>query len=394
MSDFQEQLAAIAQLRDQVRQHEEALYTARIRLQNAEQQRSRAERRQTVPSPDRNAEVSRLRAEVTQLNIKLTQLREQDQAISKNLAQIADLRRLVAQLTQNRSTLRARTDRLRQQLAELQRQHAPPDEIDRLSAEMQAAERTQTQLTQAIEAASAQLAVLHQGEQDLQDRHDGAQGLMNGLRLHVQDLQRRVGELQQPVFADPQPINADIAQLTQTAAESGALAQRASRDLVSAIGGLYVDRHPRTPFSRLDDVMPVLLFPVRIETIFASVVAPGGGASTELRVRVYPDEILVHTHEAILTALEVDAGQLYWVELVAAGHLRSTQAKRQSDVWSHLVDLFGGQRAAWIAKSTRPSDWDALSAAGAAQTLIDFLSSADPTFFPGLLALQSDSTRS
>src|SRR5262249_47663173 len=154
--------------RDQVRQHEDALYAARIRLSNAEQQRSRAQRRQTVPSADRDAEISRLRADMAQLSIKMNQLRERDQAISQQLARIANLRRMITQLTQRRELLRSRADRLRQQLAALQQQQTRTDEITRLSTELQATAQSQTQLSEAIQVAGAELAGLHQGEQQLQ----------------------------------------------------------------------------------------------------------------------------------------------------------------------------------------------------------------------------------
>ncbi len=104
-------------------------------------------------------------------------------------------------------------------------------------------------------------------------------------------------------------------------------------------------------------------------------------------MRVYPDDIAIHTHEKTLTDREVVAGELYWTELVAAEHLRDERDTRRRAAWRHLVELFGGQRASWVARQTKPSDWDALAAAGAVQTLPDFLRALDAEFFDDLLAL-------
>ena len=48
--------------------------------------------------------------------------------------------------------------------------------------------------------------------------------------------------------------------------------------------------------------------------------------------------------------------------------------------------MFGGQRAAWVANGTRPTDWEDLAAAQT-QPLPDFLVEADPDFFIDLAAL-------
>ena len=45
-------------------------------------------------------------------------------------------------------------------------------------------------------------------------------------------------------------------------------------------------------------------------------------------------------------------------------HLRQERDARRSAAWRHLVQLFGGQRASWVARETKPSDWDTLAANG------------------------------
>ncbi|HKO95696.1 MAG TPA: hypothetical protein VJU86_01800 [Pyrinomonadaceae bacterium] len=156
-----------------------------------------------------------------------------------------------------------------------------------------------------------------------------------------------------------------------------------------------LDPHPRNSLRSLNDGTPFLLFPVRLETIFVPVQSPQGLTHTELWVRIYPDDVAVQTHERILTDREVIAGELYWTELVTAEHLRDERDNRRRAGWRHLVDLFGGQRSAWIARQTKPSDFDLFAAAGDATTLPDLLRSLDPEFFEHLLARPdlSDATR-
>ena len=389
MPDFNEQLETIAALRAKAREHEEAWYGARVGLRNVEKRLARAERQQTVTPADPDAEVARLRAQMARLNATLAELREEAREIAQQLAQIRAQEQLVVQLTQNLNALRNREEALKRKLAELRQQNPPPqDKIDKLSAELESLERAQEQLQEAINEATQRLDELRRREQQLTQQQEAVAGRMNGVRADLQGLQNRIGELLQPVFDDRDVIDANIANLKATADRHRDGANRATSDLARAISDLYrIDPHPRGPLAQLDDRTPFLLFPVRIETIFAATNPQRGVAGIELRVRVYPDEIVVHTHETTLTNREVDAGQLYWVELVVAAHLRSTRERRQADAWSHIVNLFGGQRAAWVARNTKPSDWETLSAAGETQSLIKFLNEADGNFFANLLAL-------
>src|SRR3982751_3775861 len=54
--------------------------------------------------------------------------------------------------------------------------------------------------------------------------------------------------------------------------------------LNEAITAVYVDTHPRSTVKNLDDSIPFLLMPVRIETRFMT------GTSPELWLRIYPDD--------------------------------------------------------------------------------------------------------
>jgi hypothetical protein len=64
---------------------------------------------------------------------------------------------------------------------------------------------------------------------------------------------------------------------------------------------------PRASAGELPDGLPVLLFPLRLETRFG-----GGTPPSELWVRVFPDDCLVDDFEEQLSDAEIDGGERYW----------------------------------------------------------------------------------
>lgn len=87
-----------------------------------------------------------------------------------------------------------------------------------------------------------------------------------------------------------------------------------------------------------------------------------------LRVRIFPDDLAVITHEEPLTEAELAAGTTYWTQGAAGGG--DEQAYR--DAWRALVAKHGPRRAAWVALQTRPEQ----------------PASPDPALAAGLSALQ------
>lgn len=70
----------------------------------------------------------------------------------------------------------------------------------------------------------------------------------------------------------------------------------------------------------------------------------------ELWVRVFPDDIHVHTFEKELTAEEVNDGKLFWMAWWAA----TDNKEQELGAWKALVLSHGSARAAWIAKRLDP----------------------------------------
>jgi hypothetical protein len=89
--------------------------------------------------------------------------------------------------------------------------------------------------------------------------------------------------------------------------------------------------------------VPVALLPVRLEARFFA-------DGTEMRVRIYPDQIHVDAHEPELTTAERDAAMVYW-------HARFAQpdaVQRGPEAWNQLVGRVGARRAAWLAQALTP----------------------------------------
>src|SRR6185503_15574858 len=91
--------------------------------------------------------------------------------------------------------------------------------------------------------------------------------------------------------------------------------------------------------------IPIALLPVRLETRFHGV---------DLHIRIYPDQIHVDTHEPELTDAEAEAGRSYWLAVWKAPNELAEVSE-----WDSLVEVFGVERAAWIASALKPSNFGA-----------------------------------
>lgn len=108
---------------------------------------------------------------------------------------------------------------------------------------------------------------------------------------------------------------------------------------------------PRQHAGKMSDNIPVMLFPLRIETRFKSI-GTGAGEQKQLWVRVYPDDCLVDTFEETLSQSEVDSARIFWREYFRAAGVEDEERA----AWRGLVASHGSGRAAWIIKNYRPKN--------------------------------------
>ncbi len=107
-------------------------------------------------------------------------------------------------------------------------------------------------------------------------------------------------------------------------------------------------RRPEDSVERLDGQVPVALFPVRLETRF-------GGGATELKVRIYPEQLHIDAHEPELTEREVGMATAYWDARWAA-----TSEEQHVAAWRELLRSVRPARARWLVTATEPTNLDQL----------------------------------
>ncbi len=130
-----------------------------------------------------------------------------------------------------------------------------------------------------------------------------------------------------------------------------------------AAGGRPAAPDPRQAVEQLTDTIPVLLFPVRLETRFFD---------TELRLRIYPDDLLLDTFDPVLTETEVGNAQRFWTMLWRSGDDETAQRA----AWRTLVEAHGSGRAGWIVDSYQPTNPEAKPATAGDPTMPAFPSVA------------------
>ncbi|MBO9341796.1 MAG: hypothetical protein J7454_07185, partial [Roseiflexus sp.] len=108
---------------------------------------------------------------------------------------------------------------------------------------------------------------------------------------------------------------------------------------------------PRKSIEQLNDLYPILLLPLRLETRFKQIATPDG-MQHQLWVRVYPDDCAIDAFEASLSETELKNAQTYWSQLWrAAGDENLRRA-----AWRNLVASHGVGRAIWIERTYRPTN--------------------------------------
>jgi hypothetical protein len=136
----------------------------------------------------------------------------------------------------------------------------------------------------------------------------------------------------------------------RTAAERAAKAGRRLAELDRRGASLIEELQPFTDpvkgVAKLAARVPILLFPLRLETRFKK----SKTGQPQLWVRVYPDVCLVDGFEESLTKTEFSAGCAFWAAVWAA----CGDEGRERAAWRELVASCGAGRAGWIVRQLVP----------------------------------------
>src|SRR6187431_1812207 len=186
--------------------------------------------------------------------------------------------------------------------------------------------------------------------------HSGAQDELFHARQRLERIDQQLRDLartERPNAPDEGTAGRKLAeekrQLTARTEELRARVGRAQEQLTGAFTRFDEWADPRDNLAAFNDDIPVLLFPLRIETRFKSI-AEQDVTRTQLWVRVFPDECLVDTFEATLTDSEVGNAAIFWREYFHAAGVESAERA----AWRGLVSAHGSGRATWIFRHFRP----------------------------------------
>lgn len=185
----------------------------------------------------------------------------------------------------------------------------------------------------------------------------------------IQKLQNKLHIREQSYLAQSQivtQIGQDKAAKQSSVSQLSNAVDSNLQGLENALAEIHKVNDPRYLVNNFNDNTPFLLLPVRVETRYMKIkyvrrVIPGDTApgfsipdKDELWVRIFPDDIAIHSHENRLSAGEEIAGHTYWSEFW--GQEIEDGIDPQLAAWRVLVDSFGHERAAWIAKETTPTN--------------------------------------
>ncbi|MEM6723191.1 MAG: hypothetical protein AAF598_04080, partial [Bacteroidota bacterium] len=153
-----------------------------------------------------------------------------------------------------------------------------------------------------------------------------------------QEIQSEIQTLEAGVQQMHQSVNAlNISGVQYAVSSRGKPAQSLSL-MKSTASHFYADVVDEQDFF-YDETRPDIIFATHTS-----------GTQDVLWVRVYPDDIMVDSHEDELTTDEIRAGQEFWFE----HYLASGYHAMEKAAWNALCADFGSRRAAWVAKQMKP----------------------------------------
>ena len=131
-------------------------------------------------------------------------------------------------------------------------------------------------------------------------------------------------------------LKAEIEGLKKRLVEDGKLLANVKAGLALEITGLVELADLSKQIEEWDDRQPILLLPVRVETRFMQI-----DAGTELWVRIFPDDVAIHTHESDLTLEEIEDGRAYWGEMSAAAGEADDDVRQEKEkgAWRALTGV-------------------------------------------------------
>jgi len=352
MADWKEQLQLIQKLRLKRKQQDEQLHAVQIRMQKIITQLKKSGRQETSLPVDQGKLVQ-LQNKIARLEADLQPLNQELNNLDTTFEKIKELENNIDFLGKKNVTAKDELENLKRKLAEEEHNIEPNQKlIQQLQQQINELSELLPQLKKALNQAQKQRTVLNQKQEAALAEQKNIQDHKKNIQDQIDQLQAELGRL----LNSQEPNNAGLEEKRKKLESEGNRIKKGLNEskatLHDVVGNLYVNPHPREALANLDDGIPFLLLPVRIETRFVTQEIP------QLWVRIYPDEIAIHTHEKILTDKEVVEGEKYWTEIFDAEKANEANKEdRKKSAWSNLASIFGPQRSAWVALQTKPTNW-------------------------------------
>ncbi len=390
MATLDDHLPVIDRLRAQRDDLGQRMYALRTQISRDTAALRKSQQAGGKLGPPDPAEVTARRAEIAQLESTLRSLSAAEQSARAAIGSVDAGRQRITFLQQSLTALRAALDQLESRIA-LAQTARPKDRTlaDSLEASIESTRAQIADTTGSLAAATDNQAAIEQAAAAARKALQKIVAQTSDTRQAIDDNQAEIGALKGAAGPTPDQIRERLAALNAQYAKTKGSWKATTGALHDTITGIYVDPHPRSAVAQMPDTTPFLLLPVRIETRFVSQPPPPGGIpagspaagppgvapagalavgavapvpSPELWLRVYPDDIAVHTHENELTDREVAAGEEYWRSIFGIEKdTDSGKGSRKTETWKNFAALFGPSRSAWVARQTRPTNWSALS---------------------------------
>lgn len=356
MAIWNERLLRIRALRDERTLRDQRLYAIQIQLRKERNALDKIRRQETI-LPDHPDRILELRKNLVEQEARLRQLSLELSELNGLPGRVTATGGRVGFIDQQLRSIDVQIAELKQTLSDVRRrQPFEQKDYEKLQKLLDQHGVTLKKLQHEQKQASKELTTLRQQSAEADARKSQLEAARNEIRQQIAGQAKKLATGLRP---EPQATAAGAKTLAALEGEYQDAKKRlqASRAAVdNAIAELHADVPPRELVPNLTDDTPFLFMPVRIETRFLTT-----GETPELWLRVYPDDIAVHTHENAVTDREVTEGEKYWRVVCTATLTGGSQEEDDKKAaWGYLADQFGSQRAAWVARETKPTNWDNL----------------------------------
>jgi predicted nucleic acid-binding Zn-ribbon protein len=389
MPDLKENIKTIEELRKLRDKADEELYLTQLELFRINRAINEAKRDETGYSEENAVKIAEIKNKISTLESELNELNARISEIESLVEKIKEKESYVQYLKDKIEAVKAKIESLKGKIKELER-GKPLDErkIKEVREELEKLQALLSELQQSLSKAESDLRrLLEQNKSNTAEKRR-LNEQKGSTTEEINDLKSELVELSTGKTGQ-KDLDEKYERLKSKYRENKNKLTEVNNGLIKAIDTIYVQQHPKFPLAELNDNIPFLLFPIRIETRFMT-----DRRQKELWLRVYPDDIAVYTHEKLLTSGEVDDGQLYWIRTFIAEFAPSEKESRKKAAWHKLASVFTPQRSAWIAKQTFPQNWQDLLTEHSGKDIIQILKNVDANIIDRLAAkLPDDETR-